>query len=132
MSARSTGITIVNGSGYGMVLAASSLQHGVWNGGPVGSFDHNIIRIVAGNHSDGFMTGAQGSLMYNVVDGGNIVGVINVGWDNPYAGNNSYSYSTTVPNGYICREGGTGSGDDTMVTFVFCIAAPYNGDITNN
>jgi hypothetical protein len=122
MSARSTGITIVNGSGYGLVYAASSLQHGGWYGGnPGGTLNQHTVKHVADNHSDG--AGAQGSLMYNVVDGGNIVGVINMGWDNPVVGSNSYSYSTTVPNGYICRRGGTGSGDNTVVTFVFCIAA---------
>lgn len=126
MSARSTQITIVNGSPYTLSLASSSLQHGIWNGGPISTVLPNVIRVVAQNDSDGFMTGDQGNLTYDILDGSTSKGQLSVSWDNPYVGDNGYGWS--APQGmYICQRAGTGEGDNAAVTFVFCVAATFAG-----
>ena len=125
MAARNTQITIVNGTKYILSLASSNLQHGIWNGGPVNIVAQHTIRVVANNESDGFMTGDQGSLSYDLLDGSTKIGTINVAWDNPWNGSNAYG--CTAPQGiYIAQQEG-GSGNNAAVTFVLCEAKPYSG-----
>lgn len=127
-AARSTQITIVNGTKYELEYLGSELQHGVWNGGPVETVNPHTVRVVAQNDSDGLMTGAQGWLAYKVVDFKHVSDQrITLFWDNPFKGDNSYSCNNDTASDlrlYLnyCR---CGKGDNAEISFILCEAADY-------
>ena len=125
MAARSTQITIINGTECQMQYKSSHLSHGVWNGGPDINVEPGSIRVVAQNDSDGLATGAEGWISYDLVydQGGEPIGSVKINWDNPFVGSNEYSSAVAGPGFAICYCGKTGSGDNAEVTFMICQAS---------
>jgi len=118
MSARSTQININNTTNDLLVLTGSNLDHGVWDGGPVTEVTPGQNCCVGQNDSDGMMAGDQGSMQYTVIGISNsvpcVLGQVNISWDNPYAGDNSYSCS--APQGMSISYSG-GTGDNASVLY---------------
>ncbi len=110
-AARSTYVKLQNRTPSEMDRTSSSLSHGTWSENmlpPDAIYPMNDG--VWESQSNGFMTGTQGTAVFNMAAVGNVV----ISWDNPYSGSNSYG--CTVPSGYTCSRAG-GSGDSANVTF---------------
>ncbi|MFD5517835.1 aegerolysin family protein [Streptomyces sp. NPDC127066] len=110
-AARSTHVTLQNRTPNEMLRTSSSLVHGTWSENLLPP-DHvyPMSNAIWQSESNGFMTGTEGTAVYNMLN----VGTVSVSWNNPYAGSNGYSCSP--PSGYACRQDG-GGGDNAAVTF---------------
>jgi hypothetical protein len=73
--------------------------------------------------SDAFMTGTEAQVTYNIIgaDGTSIIGTMNLGWDNPYAGDNAYAQELTFAGYTLTRSGG--DGDNATVDWVLGVAS---------
>lgn len=110
-AARSTRVTFNNHSGKGLLRKNAALQWGIWSGNQFPGEDLGPGTSTSWqSESDGFMTGTEGTVTYDMVG----VGPVRVHWNNPYWGSNSYSCS--APGGYQCSWTG-GSGNNTEVNF---------------
>ncbi|MFD5507533.1 Crystal protein ET79 [Streptomyces sp. NPDC059761] len=110
-AARSTTVKLMNRTPNSMERTSSSLQAGMWTDGMVPP--DQVYPFSDGtwqSESNGVMTGTEGAAVYSMLD----VGSVTIRWSNPYVGSNGYSCS--VPNGFLCKQGG-GSGDNATVTF---------------
>ncbi|WP_392895017.1 Crystal protein ET79 [Streptomyces sp. LN699] len=110
-AARSTHVTLQNRTPNEMVRTSSSLSHGTWSDNMVPP--DRVFPMSNGtwqSESNGFMTGTQGSAVYNMYEVGNVA----IHWNNPYSGSNKYACD--VPSGFTCRQDG-GGGDNAAVTF---------------
>ncbi|MEU0381938.1 aegerolysin family protein [Streptomyces cyaneofuscatus] len=111
-AARSTNVTLTNVSGRLLTRSTSQLHWGIWS---TNMLPPSIIQSgVSGNwqsESDGFMTGTEGEVSFNVSGETNKVKVY---WNNPYSGSNRYS--CTAPSGFDCTHQG-GSGNNATVAF---------------
>lgn len=122
MSARSVNATLNNNASFNLQLLTSSinLQHGEWTTYP----PSNILAGGNGNwqtDSDGFLTGTEGSLVYQFIYTGNgttSIETLKVYWDDPYDGSNGYSITSSVP---ALKVGYTG-GDGNNATVVFSVS----------
>ncbi|MEV5575085.1 aegerolysin family protein [Spirillospora sp. NPDC052269] len=111
-AARSTEIWFTNNTGCELRLANADLDHGIWTVYPLYS-----ISPGGGGHwmseSDGFMTGTEGRVRYNLF-GGCENKVLRIHWNNPYVGSNSYDCDDSS-SGIRCGFWG-GSGNNAVVT----------------
>ncbi|MFD5921354.1 Crystal protein ET79 [Kitasatospora sp. NPDC058201] len=110
-AARSTHVTLGNNTGHQLTRTYDSLSRGIWSTNQLPPGD--IPAWHSGSwqsESDGFLTGTEGEVQYNLAG----VGAVTVHWNNPYAGSNSYS--CTVPVYYSCVRSG-GSGNNAAVGF---------------
>lgn len=94
MAARSVTVILTNESSVPLWLSDAGLSHGEWDVSPPAAVNPGLIAAWT-SQSDGFLTGTQGWANFNVGDGSN--GTLNINWDNPYYGGNSYSCSATPP-----------------------------------
>ncbi|MFE1291779.1 aegerolysin family protein [Streptomyces sp. NPDC058751] len=110
-AARSTHVTLQNRTPNELLRTSSSLVHGTWSENLIPP-DHvyPMSNATWQSESNGFMTGTEGSAVYNMLN----VGTVRVSWNNPYVGSNGYSCAP--PSGYVCRQDG-GGGDNAAVTF---------------
>ncbi|WP_431683669.1 Crystal protein ET79 [Kitasatospora sp. KL5] len=108
-SARSTHVSLYNGTADVIYRNYSSLSHGVWDDATPPESVRNATTASWGSHSSGFMTGTEGEARYQLAKG-----EVVIHWNNPYAGSNSYSCS--VPRGYTCSWTG-GGGNNASVAF---------------
>lgn len=118
MSARSTTVTLQNTTSDTLTLTNAHLDGGIW------SQNQYPPATISGDskgtwmsESDGFMTGTQGSVTYQLPES---QGSIYIEWDNPYVGGNSYKH--TAPAGFEINQSG-GSGDNAVVTFTLSTSA---------
>ncbi|MFD0402295.1 aegerolysin family protein [Kitasatospora sp. NPDC127121] len=111
-AARSTSINLTNNSGKLLVRSGSSLRWGIWSDNmlPPSMVQPGVTAKWA-SESDGFMTGTEGEVTFDVSGESNKVRVY---WNNPYTGSNGYSCS--APSGYKCTWQG-GSGDNAAISF---------------
>ncbi|MEU3563012.1 aegerolysin family protein [Kitasatospora sp. NPDC006786] len=111
-AARSTSVNLTNNSGKLLTRSGASLQWGIWSdGGMPPSMVQSGITAKWASESDGFMTGTEGDVTFDVLGEQNKV---KVHWNNPYTGSNSYSCE--APAGYKCTWQG-GGGDNAAVSF---------------
>jgi hypothetical protein len=119
-SARSTDVTLVNRTGCVLFRADYGVQHGEWWDFP----NHIPPDYMAPGQqatwiteSNGFMTGDEGWVRFTTFcgNGGPDYRSIQVHWDNPYYGANSYDYDGTDPAFFVPHTGG--GGDNALVTF---------------
>ncbi|MFB8242831.1 aegerolysin family protein [Kitasatospora purpeofusca] len=112
-AARSTQVSLVNWSSCELRLQNAWLDHGVWSDGlapaPVIS-DGSTARWQS--ESNGFLTGTEGHVIYDAFNCQ--VSVLNgkrvqLHWNNPYAGSNSYDTAGSDPNFRFGRNGGSGN-----------------------
>ncbi|MBW5481926.1 Crystal protein ET79 [Streptomyces bambusae] len=109
-SARSTQVTVANGTKMTMYRSYTELAHGVWDDATPPEQIAGGATVSWGSHSSGFMTGTEGYAVYDL----GTAGAATIRWNNPFAGGNSYSCS--VPDGYTCSRSG-GGGNNATVTF---------------
>ncbi|MFJ7593162.1 Crystal protein ET79 [Streptomyces sp. NPDC097617] len=109
-AARSTNVVVHNQTGQGMQRVWTNLDHGCWTNGqlPVDYIPAGVTTSWA-SESCGALTGTEGSANFSVAGG-----QVQIHWNNPYAGSNSYSCD--VPSGYYCQRRG-GSGNNAGVEF---------------
>lgn len=110
MAARSVTITFQNETDTTLTKLSEHLDHGEWDVHPPQVIGPHAV-VSWKSESNGFMTGTQGSAAYQMA---NRPGQVQVSWDNPYVGSNSYRQS--APQGFTIGESG-GSGDDAQVAF---------------
>ncbi|GGX14637.1 aegerolysin family protein [Aquimarina muelleri] len=117
MSARSTTVKLQNTTSDLIKLTDASLSHGVWSSNqyPPSTISANSDGSWM-SESDGFMTGTEGTVTYQLPNG---IGSIVITWDNPYVGSNSYSMK--APAGFEINKSG-GSGDNAVVTFTLSVS----------
>ena len=112
MSARSTTVKLQNTTDFTLTLINAELDHGIWS---QNQYPPRTIGPKSEgswmSESDGFMTGTEGSVTYQLSDS---KGNVYIEWDNPYIGSNSYKH--TAPAGFEISQSG-GSGDNAVVTF---------------
>ncbi|HUO72571.1 MAG TPA: hypothetical protein VMU39_17515 [Solirubrobacteraceae bacterium] len=117
MAARSTEVTLDNTTQFNLFLQNTTLVHGEWTSQPpdiIGNFG------TWRSESDGVLTGTEGFASYAIHDPDDVeIGVLQVHWDNPFAGANSYDQSVSPQGG---AEGFSlfhlgGKGNDASVTF---------------
>ncbi|MEU3569932.1 Crystal protein ET79 [Kitasatospora sp. NPDC036755] len=108
-SARSTAVSLYNGTTAKIYRNYSSLSHGVWDDATPPQAIDKASSASWGSHSSGFMTGTEGEVRYQLESG-----EATIHWNNPFSGSNSYS--CTVPEGYTCSWTG-GSGNNASVDF---------------
>ncbi|MFD9338562.1 hypothetical protein ACFWBF_29805 [Streptomyces sp. NPDC060028] len=108
LAARSTHVRLVNLTDRHWTFGEASLSHGIWSSG----LPEVIAPYSAGDwqsESNGVMTGTEGRATYSTANG-----PVEVRWNNPFVGSNTYS--CRVPSGYSCQRF-EGSGDNASVTF---------------
>ncbi|MFG2909755.1 Crystal protein ET79 [Kitasatospora sp. NPDC048286] len=111
-ASRSTSVNLTNNSGKLLTRSGASLQWGIWSDGMMPpSMVQSGVTAKWASESEGFMTGTEGTVTFNVVGEQNGV---TVHWNNPYWGGNGYSCD--APSGYKCTWQG-GSGDNAAVSF---------------
>ncbi|MEE1826312.1 Crystal protein ET79 [Streptomyces sp. BE20] len=121
-AARSTKVSLVNYTGTGLTKTWEHLDHGCWSAdGLPPSYISNTKASSWKSESCGFATGTEGSISYALAGGG---GQVDLHWNNPYLGSNSYSCS--VPDGYTCVRSG-GSGNDASVAFTISAVSSLTG-----
>jgi hypothetical protein len=121
MAARSTHVTFTNQAGrVNLRKTSDSLDHGVFVTRPptlIGNFGEWE------SESSGFLTGTEGSASYQIEDDtGAVIGNLDVHWNNPFVGSNSYSQSVNPQ----ATDGGAGfsighrggAGENASVEFV--------------
>lgn len=132
MAARSTKVVFQNNTSYLLGLTGSFLKHGIWTnplnwGTPVDApimappgliLPQNGSGVSWENESQGLATGDEGWCEYAIIgtgSGGNqfqSLGIIHIGWDNPFVGSNSYNI--TAPTGFTITQSGGGSDNATL------------------
>ena len=112
MASRSVQVHLINTTNSVLTLQESSLSSGEWSQDdqPPSSIAAGEQNAQWGSESDGIMTGTEGYVIYTLGSGGNL----QINWNNPYYGSNSYSSS--VPKGFTCTYTGGGE-DNANVTF---------------
>ncbi|MFD8785380.1 Crystal protein ET79 [Kitasatospora sp. NPDC059599] len=108
-AARSTDVSLYNGTKDVIYRNYTSLSHGVWGSVTPPDAIKAADTVSWSSESSGFMTGTEGEVRYQLRTGEAVIH-----WDNPFAGSNSYS--CTVPGGYTCSWTG-GKGDNASVAF---------------
>ncbi|GAA2260137.1 hypothetical protein GCM10010430_50250 [Kitasatospora cystarginea] len=108
-SARSTSVSLYNGTTGMIYRNYSSLSHGVWDDATPPESIEKATTASWGSHSSGFMTGTEGEARYKLA-----TGEVVIHWDNPFSGSNKYSCS--VPESYTCSWTG-GGGNNASVAF---------------
>jgi hypothetical protein len=121
MAARSTQVKLTNQAGrFNLIKTSQSLEHGEFTTEPP---------AIIGNEgdwrseSDGFATGTEGHVHYRIeTDEGEPIGTLNLHWDNPFIGSNSYDQSvspqaTDGGDGFSVGHLG-GDGNDASVEFL--------------
>lgn len=114
MAARSVNVTFTNNTGFILGKWWDGLDHGVWTDDV-----EPPQTIVSGetvtwmSESDGIATGTEGRVQYTVGDGGP---VIELHWNNPFVGDNTYD-EQSIGGWSLLRSGGAGS--DAQVTWTF-------------
>lgn len=119
MSARSVKANLHNNTGYYLQILPDSISllHGEWTTYPP-------AQIAPGGtgtwqtDSDGFLTGTEGSLKYQFVDLRTTpasIQYVKCYWDDPYAGSNSYSITTSAADVKCSWSGG--EGDNATVDY---------------
>lgn len=110
---RSVVITVQNNSSSDLYRVSAGLAHGIWSDG-----FHPPEMIPAGqtgrfaSESQGGATGTEGRAQYFAAA---VRGMVNLYWDDPYAGSNEYSVG--VPAGlHYSTGGGGGNNADWHVT----------------
>ena len=107
MAARSTVVELLNGSAYPLRLVSSTVE-GVFGAAPPGVVQPGAL-VRWESESDGVFTGTEGRAEYAV---GATGASIDLHWDNPYEGSNSYDEQ--APAGLRLQRSG-GGGDDATV-----------------
>ncbi len=123
MAARSFFITIQNFTGRVWQRSGLGLAHGIWSNNDALIPPEQLQRITLDNdgnaipgvvqfcsESDGFATGTEGFVEYQ-----SDVGILHVGWDNPFVGSNGFGVN--VPDGFTNTFGDI-SGNDANVTVI--------------
>ena len=106
--------TFVNNSGSALIGISDQLDHGVWT-------NNNVppSRIEAGetvsweSESDGVATGTEGEVQYEI-EGTSIT--MNVHWDDPFVGSNSFDITGLDNVGYHTTAGGE-QGDNVSASY---------------
>ncbi|KOU65337.1 hypothetical protein ADK55_06810 [Streptomyces sp. WM4235] len=107
---RSTSVTLVNKTGQNLVKTWEKLDHGCWTTDmlPPDNIPNDKSPRWA-SESCGAATGTEGRATYALSNG-----EVQLHWNNPYVGSNSYECH--VPSGYSCYRSG-GGGNNADVTF---------------
>ncbi len=112
-AARSTQVSITNWSSCELHLQNAWLDHGVWSDGLApAAFIADGTTSRWQSESNGFLTGTEGHVIY---DASNCkVSLLNgkrvqLHWNNPYTGSNSYDSFGSDPNFRFGRNGGDGN-----------------------
>lgn len=112
MAARSTQVTLNNTTSIELVRNHVNLDHGEWTNSELPP--ETIKPRSQGawqSESNGSTTGTEGTVAYDFVGGGQL----QIHWDNPFSGSNSYS--TNQPDGYQLSHDDDGKGDNASTTF---------------
>ena len=122
VAARSTFVTLDNTTRFNLARTALGLDHGEWIDQPP---------QIIGNQgtwkseSNGLLTGTEGSASYSIRDLYDVEhGLINVLWDNPFVGSNSYSQSVR----FLIPRTHPGPGQDDWVRCGKCRTVFWNGE----
>jgi len=116
MAARSVTVNLKNNLTVRLKLDTSSLKlpHGEWDSYPpsvIGPKETGTWET----ESDGFATGTEGYCTY-LFAAGDDIGTVQLHWDNPFVGSNSYGINVDPNPPYFGDHTG-GSGDNATVTF---------------
>ncbi|MFJ8476394.1 aegerolysin family protein [Kitasatospora sp. NPDC094011] len=119
-AARSTGVSFHNRTGCDLTLDQLSLQlpHGVWTAAPPKLIGRDQ-GAGWGSESSGLLSGTEGRVRYvtqNCLTGSDDNRQVQLHWDNPYAGSNSYDESGSDYSTFRIDRAG-GSGNNTVVTW---------------
>ena len=128
MAARSTHVTLENLAGrFNLRRMAHTLDHGTWATRPPRLLG---TRAEWMSESNGLATGTEGRVTYQIEDDtGAPVGSLQLHWNNPFAGSNSYDESVTpkatsavTPGFSIVHQGGGGNNAHVKFTLLggFC------------
>jgi len=113
MAARSTAVTFNNNTTSNLTQSGDPyLQHGIWVTKPPQTIKAGDQAVKWESESDGILSGTQGGVTYKF-DGTD--DVLELAWNNPYAGSNDY-HVKKIPTEYSCSISG-GDGDNARVTF---------------
>jgi pimeloyl-ACP methyl ester carboxylesterase len=103
-AARSVQVVFHNHSDKTLTLDQAELAHGIWTKRPPRTIAPNK-EVDWASESDGFLTGTEGRAAYHVH--GHAHAKVELHWDNPFAGSNSYDEH--APAGFhLSRQGGAG------------------------
>ncbi|MFE7528236.1 aegerolysin family protein [Kitasatospora sp. NPDC057542] len=112
-AARSTQVSVVNWTGCELRLQNAWLDHGIWSDGlaPVAVMSDGTTGRWQ-SESNGFMTGTEGHVIYDAENCGNpgLNGKrVQLHWNNPYVGSNSYDSAGSDPMFRFAQSGGSGN-----------------------
>lgn len=116
-AARSTDVTLVNSTGCDLTRTGYSLDHGQWSTQPPILISYGGVAQWR-SESAGFMTGTEGHAMFWTTDCDNRADKqksVDVHWNNPFYGSNSYDGNGTELPFWVHYDGG--GGNNASVTF---------------
>ena len=92
--ARSTKIHLYNNTPYTLVLQSYPLDHGIWTDGLIPQYLVNPGAYTQWqSESDGFATGTEGSVVYEIYVKDPPPPRLHIHWQNPFFGGNSLTYN---------------------------------------
>ncbi|WP_395844821.1 aegerolysin family protein [Cystobacter fuscus] len=113
MASRSVTVTFTNNTSQALVLANAALQGGTWSQNMYPPSQINPgQKVTWESESNGFATGTQGTVTYNVQNG---AGQAMMSWNDPFSGSNAYTQSATGP--YRISPPSGGDGNNANVAF---------------
>jgi hypothetical protein len=117
MASRSVLVNFQNQTSQTLSRTSFGLEGGIWSNGSNGQMvpPDQIppqTNVAWQSESNGFMTGTQGYANYEIA--GNASQTVNLGWDDPYSGSDSYTGTCTPP--YSLATSG-GQGNNATVIF---------------
>jgi hypothetical protein len=104
-AARSVQVVFHNHSDKTLTLERAELAHGIWTKQPPRTIGPHKQADWA-SESDGFATGTEGRAVYHLQ--GNSHAKVQLHWDNPFAGSNSYD-EHAPPGFHLANQGGAGN-----------------------
>ncbi|KAH7117319.1 hypothetical protein EDB81DRAFT_818102 [Dactylonectria macrodidyma] len=113
MPARSVQVTFQNQTDSALVLTSTDLPHGEWTVSPPARIEPDQTANFS-SESDGVATGTEGRATYQLE---NLAATVQLHWDNPFVGGNSYDAKVSDPIWHRVVSSGSGSGNNSSMTW---------------
>lgn len=112
---RSTVVYFTNRSRCNLIQSKTNLDHGIWDQKTPPATIEKLSAVVWASESNGFMTGTEGTAIYECI-GHNCT--VKVHWNNPFVGGNSYKETLSDTRYHKIYRSGE-SGNNAVIRYVF-------------
>ena len=113
MPARSVAVTFHNETDSALVLNGTSIPHGIWTVFPPARIKKDET-VQFSSESDGVATGTEASATYQLEF---LAATVNLYWDNPFVGSNTYRGTTSDKIWHKVISEGNGDGNNASIAW---------------